>query len=398
MVSAQTPLIDGDKFILTFPSTITLPTLASDISCAAETTVTAVACSKASQTITVTFTTFSGGTVASGSQFSFLINNLQNPISLKPTSTITVSATDSAGATVNSYAGSLIITNTATATITSATLSQDSQIAGAVTNYQITFTTINKIPADGIVQLIYPSAISISSSTVCTGISNIQTSLDCTDHNTVVRKILIKNGFTAEVAAGTEIRFSFSLVTNPTTANTASIELSTTTSDDYKIDEKTSDLIPSLECNFPCKTCPSTNKDQCTSCFTDGSTTLAYLHQNQCLEECPSGYAHNGGNECVACSSNCLTCSASDNTACLTCNTATTFTLLYNSKCYETCIAGTYQNIDVCVDCPLPCGNCDSPSVCTSCSQSTSNSLKNFYNSACIASCPDGTTSIAGFC
>lgn len=56
-VNVKTPLYNTDKFTLTFPSQITLPTSAI---CAAGTGVTAVTCVRSSNTITASLS-FSGG-------------------------------------------------------------------------------------------------------------------------------------------------------------------------------------------------------------------------------------------------------------------------------------------------------------------------------------------------
>ena len=49
----------------------------------------------------------------------------------------------------------------------------------------------------------------------------------------------------------------------------------------YTVDNIPSGLNPSLECNYPCKTCSATNRNSCLSCFTtDATIPEKYLYNN----------------------------------------------------------------------------------------------------------------------
>ena len=68
------------------------------------------------------------------------------------------------------------------------------------------------------------------------------------------------------------IEFTLSPVTNPSAADGVPFEISTYTDiTQNALIDSINTLTPSLLCNFPCKECLSSDKDACTSCFTDGS-------------------------------------------------------------------------------------------------------------------------------
>lgn len=55
----------------------------------------------------------------------------------------------------------------------------------------------------------------------------------------------------------------------------------------YLVDQITSGLSIENNCNFPCKSCLSTNPDFCTSC--DMSTPMKFLEQGGCIKKCSKG-------------------------------------------------------------------------------------------------------------
>lgn len=69
----------------------------------------------------------------------------------------------------------------------------------------------------------------------------------------------------------------------------------------YGIDELDSNLLPSLDCRYPCNTCQDTNPDYCLTCLAS-ETAPQFLHTvlgtdyQTCVNECPEehGYTSNG--------------------------------------------------------------------------------------------------------
>lgn len=82
IVTVNTPLVNTDKFTITFPSEITLPVTAD---CDIGSGVTSVSCMRNANKITATLS-FSGGTVLSGKSFTFTLKGVKNPTDTRPSS------------------------------------------------------------------------------------------------------------------------------------------------------------------------------------------------------------------------------------------------------------------------------------------------------------------------
>jgi hypothetical protein len=211
------------------------------------------------KTITAQITSFTGGTIASGTQFDFTINTLGNPISLAQFAMQAVTLTDSSNNNVNTFttASTIIIQNTLAGTLTGQTLSQSTNVAGASAVYTFDFTPANPIPTNAKIELVYPSSVTVPTTITCLGVSGIPsgTVLDCaSSHNTASKTLTILNGFNSTSNVTTQVSFQITGINNPSTTSTSSFTLSTTSSDDFKIDTINSGLVPELECNSPCKT------------------------------------------------------------------------------------------------------------------------------------------------
>lgn len=73
------------------------------------------------------------------------------------------------------------------------------------------------------------------------------------------------------------LSLNISGIINPNISTSGSIVISTYTSANQLIDQISSGLAPQLQCNFPCRTCLTTNKDSCLSCFNGTSDVYKYL-------------------------------------------------------------------------------------------------------------------------
>lgn len=65
------------------------------------------------------------------------------------------------------------------------------------------------------------------------------------------------------------------------------------TSDGYQLDQSNDRVSFSLECIMPCRSCDSTNKSYCKSCYENVSITDKILYDsvtNNCYNDCPNGY------------------------------------------------------------------------------------------------------------
>lgn len=120
--------------------------------------------------IYVTLSFGTSTTLDSGTDFSFNITSFTNPSSTKETDEIVFEAQDSSGSLINDYVSALDVTlqtNTAS-TITVASISNDNKDASQSSTFVIKFTTVNKIPVNGIIIVQYPVEVEPFDSTVAT--------------------------------------------------------------------------------------------------------------------------------------------------------------------------------------------------------------------------------------
>lgn len=146
-----------------------------------------------------------------------------------------------------------------------------------------------------------------------------------------------------------------------------------------------------VSCDFPCKTCPSSNATQCRSCADYISGVTYYFKEDtyECLaggsDVCGSGYFQNAtSHTCDRCASNCAECSGS-RTTCTKCN-STLF--LVNGNCSDSCGVGFYSvsGSNVCVACKSGCATCSDGNVCKNCS-----SGYYYLSGNCVTDCSAGT-------
>jgi hypothetical protein len=130
-------------------------------------------------------------------------------------------------------------------------------------------------------------------------------------------------------------------------------------------------------CNFTvCATCVLTI-NTCLTC----QTGLVLLNSS-CLSSCGNGY-YNSSNTCVACVTNCQTCSAGGCSVCYS-----TAPILYNSSCYAACPSGSSQSGNTCITCPTGCSVCSSTTICTSCLTIYYLMIYNNGTTECTRPCP----------
>ena len=133
----------------------------------------------------------------------------------------------------------------------------------------------------------------------------------------------------------------------------------------------------SCTCNFTvCATCVLTI-NTCLTC-----TTGLVLLNSTCLSSCGSGY-YNSSNSCIACVSNCTTCSSSGCSVC-----ATAAPILYNNSCVSACPTGTTRSGSTCITCITGCSVCSSTTICTSCLSIYYLVIYNNGSTECTRPCP----------
>jgi hypothetical protein len=116
--------------------------------------------------------------------------------------------------------------------------------------------------------------VSVSSSSSCIVTTNGQYTSNCVI-NTSTRTIKITGVFASSTSYTSSISIELGTVTNPTDNSVLNGFIINTYNDVnmvYNIDVLNNNiLLPSLECNYPCETCSTSNKNDCTSCWLTGS-------------------------------------------------------------------------------------------------------------------------------
>lgn len=140
-----------------------------------------------------------------------------------------------------------------------------------------------------------------------------------------------------------------------------------------------------VACASGCASCNST----ITICLTC-SATYGMLNST-CYNPCPSTYFLSGS-VCSQCSPYCLIC-ATANTTCSSCVISGTYkSYLHDSQCVVNCPTGTYPFDNSTVG-PTVCNPCNSS--CTACSGNSDNcsgcsNTTYLYGNSCLAACPTG--------
>ena len=83
--------------------------------------------------------------------------------------------------------------------------------------------------------------------------------------------------------------FTITGFTTPLVAPSDYTILSSYDADGYQIDQSLTDIIFSIKCTMPCRTCTDT-LTQCQTCYTNTQITsfiYYYAAENQCNEICP---------------------------------------------------------------------------------------------------------------
>ena len=156
-----------------------------------------------------------------------------------------------------------------------------------------------------------------------------------------------------------------------------------------------------LNCNYPCLRCVGNTGgdwDWCTDCYEAPDHDWINLHNEQCLNGCPtSTYVDAATNNCVDCSDVCWECNESP-TTCTSCNPdGEGWDLPYffptDSSCFSDCTltsVATYidEVADRCIACDSNCATCENSSTnCLTCA-----SPRFLNENTCVDSCETATS------
>ena len=107
--------------------------------------------------------------------------------------------------------------------------------------------------------------------------------------------------------------------------------------------------------------------DNCTS--SSCPINFHYLN-NDCLDDCPTGYYSDASRLCQTCATGCFSCFGAANTECNKCKLdGNEYFLKDVHTCTQTCDQGYYGNTTthLCVACSAACQTCTAPETCQSC-------------------------------
>jgi hypothetical protein len=279
--NSNTPLIAGDRYIITFPSEI-------DIS-----SVTCTNCARDSGNLIYTVPS------SPTDPITFTMSAVEVQYSNQPISTaVTVSVVTSTSTSqiISTHSTTTVPTTSVAGTLTSVSLAQASQVASEQTTYTFGFTLANKVPAGGVITIINTPALTFALEGSCTVAAG---SFDACTYESSINGVQIP--VNTEITAGTSVSISIANYTNPSapTGTSFTVRTFTTSARSFFIDEIASGLVPSLECDYPCKTCSSSNSSECLTCFTTITSIPEKYHistNNTCASSCPTDYSTDSTN------------------------------------------------------------------------------------------------------
>lgn len=333
--------------------------------------------------------------VTSSEKFIFQIQNLKNPISLKPTDSFNFSFSTTDSFEIEKYVKTLQISMTTPNQLQESYVKGTSNQKNSTTDYTFRFTPNNIIPKGGFIIIVYPSQISVIDGS-CTSVLSLPQSITCIIE-TSKQEIKLSGGFNSDFMPS-QIQFIIKGLKNNMPENlsmTDSFKIFTKTSEEFIIDQKVNGLNIIFNCQSNCATCTG-DQNICLTCLEN--SFYPFLQEGKCLTQCSTGYSSNGStNKCVECNSKCSTCTQDSKDKCLSCRDPMLYLLADKYDCVATCPDGFYPDIASkrCTACVAPCKTCSSNSQCSSClSQSSNNNFYLFYplQKICLASCPSGVT------
>ena len=290
---------------------------------------------------------------SSVNSYEFLVDNVENPSSLKPSGVFSL-LTLKGGCAVDQGNTSVTMTSPSPLNVTFA---PSSTLLGSPSNYSFLIEYSTPLPLGSVLCLNFSSNFPLLPSCYLNAACNkFLYSIECSP----VSNLTIYN------------------LTNQ--ASPISLSLSTTT-DSYLVDQYPPiQFIP--DCSSTCLTCQYSS-DVCTDCYSG-----TFLYNSTCLSACPEGYGP-VLSACTQCSDLCLACEGSAD-YCTDCTNG----LVYNGSCLAACPNTTISTNTSCEDCAESCYTCQGNiNTCTSCSGNLS-----FYLDQCLDKCPVSYFAVAGLC
>ena len=257
--NSNTPLVSGDRYYITFPSEI-------DITSATCTTLT---CTRNSGDLVVTVSSNNLSPV------SFTVEDLVVQSSTQPiTTTVTVSVATSSGKSqvISTHSTTTVPTTSIAGVFTNVSLSQSSNTDSAAgVQYAFTLTTTNVLAAGSVILIANTPNLGFTFDSSL-GCGTASGKFDTCTQESGANGVQI--GVNTPIAASESFTIIIGNYTNPSrpTSDSFTVTSYVSNSRTYKVDEISAGLVPSLECDFPCKTCSTSSRTTCTSCFTDDSS------------------------------------------------------------------------------------------------------------------------------
>ncbi|CDW73754.1 UNKNOWN [Stylonychia lemnae] len=385
-IASPTPLVNGDKVLIQFPTQLNQPLANTLSSCSGVTNLaSSLPCSISGPygvIVTLSFTQ----TMTANQAFSFIVRNVANPSSTLQTDLFTAEILDSTNEQVNKNNAALDafrVKMAQGAPLKTITVAHQITRPFVVTAFTFTFKLENPLPANGQVWIYYPKQITADASQFNCSVSQSTASPKCTI-DTSKQNILVKDAANLQVAAGTTFTVNiYGLINSKLAAQTNSFQIETRTSDGNIINYAYQYLTVTNDCDYPCLTCQSGSPSKCLTC--DIISQYKLILNNQCIETCPSTY-FSLNNQCLKCESQCAEC-LGEAGFCTKCSAG-----FYKegSNCVKKCSSDQYvedAGTQECLKCKSPCQTCSGKTtICTSCLENQDKNL--LYMGFCYSNCP----------
>ena len=172
-----------------------------------------ITCSISSNTITVS-NGFPSANFAAGNDLSFLMAGITNPISLATSNSFIYTTLDSSNNTIDTRNSCITVAMLTTNEFTSITLDSNSMTNSALATYTFTFVATSPLVDGDKIYMQIPSSITPPTTTTCSGVTKLSSSLACSILNTQI-SITLSFGSSISLDPNRTFSLSVSNFTNP---------------------------------------------------------------------------------------------------------------------------------------------------------------------------------------
>ena len=235
--------------------------------------------------------------IPKNTEFTFTIAYLANPGSTKPSLPFYTYVTDYLGYNITSITNSPSIAAdfnmhaTVPAGLTSGSVKQEHKLPFKAAHYTFQITIAHALPPQANILLNLPLSINVDIPKLTCWVDSAPDLARFCTYNETSRNLKVFNITAKLLFGGTNVHLEVGGMVNPRLKSESdSFVVTTTTTDNFLIDQKTSGLTVFADCNYPCMSCKESDADFCYRCDTEEDSVFNLFFQNTCVSSCPSQF------------------------------------------------------------------------------------------------------------